>query len=221
MAATSRSSPTPLATAAMRGRARLLSLAPPEGWRDPGRLRLPPLAPAEATPGSRLLMGLIGRIGKLDAGNLWRMLMRNPRLLPGFLALASRLMPYGELPRVDTELVILRVAWNCRSRYEWGQHVDIGLRAGLAPEEIGRVTQGPAAAGWTPRQRALLLAADDMHRERMVSDATWTQLAGFLDQRRLLELLMLVGFYEGLAGVLISAGLPLDAALEHPPAGEV
>lgn len=183
----------------------------------PGRVRLPPLAATEARPRQRLLMGLIGRIGKLDAGNLWRMLMRNPRLLPGFLALASRLMPYGELPRRDTELVILRVAWNCRSRYEWGQHVDIGLRAGLTPEDIACVPQGPGAQGWTPRQRALLRAADDMHHHRMVSEATWNALAGFLDQRRLLELLMLVGFYEGLAAVLNSAGLPLDAALELPP----
>lgn len=199
---------------AASARTALLSLAPPEGWRTPGRVRLPPLSVAEARPGQRFLVGLIGRIGKLDAGNLWRMLMHNPRLLPGFLTLASRLMPYGELPRKDTELVILRVAWNCRSRYEWGQHVDIGLRTGLAPADIARVPQGPSARGWTSRQAALLLAADDMHRDRMLSDATWAQLASFLDPRRLLELLMLIGFYEGLAGVLNSAGLPLDAAVD-------
>lgn len=214
----SRPAPGPdLATDAALRRTALLALVPPAGWRTPARVRLPPLAATEARPGQRLLMSLISRIGKLDAGNLWRMLMRNPRLLPGFLALASRLMPYGELPRSETELVILRVAWNCRCRYEWGQHVDIGLRAGLAAADIARLPQGPDAAGWTSRQLALLLAADDMHRERMLSDSTWERLADFLDQRRLLELLMLIGFYEGLAGVLNSAGLPLDATLEHNP----
>jgi hypothetical protein len=45
---------------------------------------------------------------------------------------------------------------------------------------------------------------------------TWTsRRENPLDEERLLlELLMLIGYYEGLAGVLNSAGLPLDTALE-------
>lgn len=44
--------------------------------------------------------------------------------------------------------------------------------------------------------------------------STWQELSGFYDQRLLLELLVLIGFYEGLAGVLNSVGLPLDQELE-------
>jgi 3-oxoacyl-[acyl-carrier-protein] synthase III len=40
-------------------------------------------------------------------------------------------MPFGKLPRRDTELVILRVAWRCGCAYEWQQHVPIALRVGL------------------------------------------------------------------------------------------
>jgi alkylhydroperoxidase family enzyme len=114
----------------------------------------------------------------------------------------------------DTEFVILRVAWNCRSRYEWGPHVDIGLRTGLALEDVSRVTLGPDAEGWSQRQQAILKAADDIHSERMVSETTWHSLLEFFDNRFLLELLLLIGFYEGLAGVLNSTGLPLDAEPE-------
>lgn len=162
-----------------------------------------------------MLIFAIGQFGNLDATNLWLMMMHNMRLLQGYVAFARRLMPFGELPRQDTELVILRVAWNCRSRYEWGQHVDIGMRVGLQPEQIARIAQGPDAPGWEHRQVALLRAADEFHHERMISESTWQMLAGFLDQRLLLELLMLIGFYEGLAGALNSAGLPLDAAPER------
>lgn len=196
----------------------LLQLVPPEGWRTPPKARIPPLAMDQATPWQRLLMQGIERIGKLDAANLWRLLMRHPRLLRGFLMFAPVLMPFGELPRRDTELVILRVAWNSRSRYEWGQHVDIGLRAGLTPEAILRLTQGPAASGWNEPERLLLQAVDELHGDCLVSEATWHGLAGHYDERRLLELLMLAGFYRGLAGVLNSTGLELDARLQARPA---
>lgn len=193
----------------------LQQLTPPGGWRETPQVRIPPLQAHGAGFAQRLLILAVERFGQLNAGNLWRMMMHNARLLRGFLVFAPRLMPYGELPRRDTELVILRVAWNCRARYEWGQHVDIGLRAGLTPEEIARVTQGSGAPGWDVRQAALLAAADEFHHERMVAEPTWQQLAQLFDKRLLLELLMLIGFYEGLAGFLNSTGVPLDAALER------
>lgn len=193
--------------------ASLQDLLPPGGWRTPGYVRIPPLAPTKASLGQRMFIHGIRRIGRLDAANLWLLLMQNTRLLSGFLALAQRLMPFGELPRKDTELVILRVAWNCRARYEWGQHVDIALHNGLSHEDIVRITGGPEAPGWNERQLALLQATDDLHKERMVSEATWHALTRFLDAPLLLELMMLIGFYESLAGVLNSTGLPLDATL--------
>ncbi|HET8731322.1 MAG TPA: carboxymuconolactone decarboxylase family protein [Moraxellaceae bacterium] len=190
--------------------ASLQDLLPPGGWRTPGYTRLPPLDAANAGLGRRLVMHGIRRIGQLDAANLWLLLMHNVRLLRGFLAFAPALMPFGALPRKDTELVILRVAWNCRAYYEWGQHVDMALRNGLSPADIVRIAEGAEAPGWSDRQQALLRTADELHRERMVSEATWQALTRFLDEALLLELLMLIGFYESLAGVLNSTGLPLD-----------
>ncbi|MES2684462.1 MAG: carboxymuconolactone decarboxylase family protein [Pseudomonadota bacterium] len=189
-------------------------LSPPGGWRVPTGERLPPLAPERATTTQRLLIGVIKKVGKLDAANLWGLLSHNMRLMRGFLFFSSRMMPLGELERRDTELAILRVGWNCRARYEWGQHVDIGMRAGLKAEEVARIAEGPEAPGWLPHQAVLLRACDEFHHDRMVSDSTWALLAERYSERLLLELLMLIGFYEGLAGVLNSTGLPLDNALE-------
>lgn len=193
----------------------LQKLMPAGGWQTTQQTRIPPLGKQDTGFVKRLLILALARFGGLNASNLWLMLMHNARILRGFLVFAPRLMPYGELPRRDTELVILRVAWNCRARYEWGQHVDIGLRVGLQPEEIARVALGPDTSGWDSRQLALLRAADEFHHDRMVSESTWELLSVFFNQRLLIELLMLIGFYEGLAGVLNSTGLPLDAAPEQ------
>ena len=189
-------------------------LAPPGGWRQSSSLRLPPLSPRQAPFPVRMLIWFINRLGGLEASNLFLMLMHNRRLFRSWLGFASKLMPYGSLDRRDTELVILRVGWNCRARYEWGQHVDIGLRAGVSADEVRRIPAGADASGWEPRVVALLRACDEFHHERMVSDATWQMLGTHFDQRALIEVLMLIGHYEMLAGVLNSSGLPLDARLE-------
>jgi alkylhydroperoxidase family enzyme len=198
------SRPTPLAE----------QLAPPGGWCDPGRVRLTPLSRAEAGPGLSVLIRVVNLAGRLEASNLFMMLMRNFRLFWRWLMFAKQLMPYGQIDRLDTELAILRVAWNCRSRYEWGQHVDIGMRAGLDAASIARIPLGAAAPGWSPRHAALLAACDEFHAQRVISESTWQNLAIHYDAKRIIEVVMLIGHYEMLAGVLNSTGLPLDTRLE-------
>jgi alkylhydroperoxidase family enzyme len=143
------------------------------------------------------------------------MMSHNPRLLRGMLFFVSKMMPYGELNRQDTELVILRTAWNCRSHYEWGQHVSIGLDTGLTIEDIYRVTQGPDSQGWNKHQAILLNACDEFHKDRFISNDTWQNLTVYYDKKIMLELLFLIGFYDGFAGVLNSSGLPLDAEIKQ------
>jgi hypothetical protein len=48
----------------------------------------------------------------------------------------------------------------------------------------------------------------------MIGEATWLELEKHYDTRRLLEVVMLIGHYEMLAGVLNSTGLPLESRLE-------
>jgi hypothetical protein len=61
----------------------------------------------------------------------------------GYLLRASTLEPRLR------ELVVLRVGWQCRSPYEWGQHVIIGRKSGVLDSELQRVTFGPDAEGWS------------------------------------------------------------------------
>jgi alkylhydroperoxidase family enzyme len=195
-------------------------LAPPGGWIDTGVPRVAPLALSQVSPPLRLLLTLGAKWGSKRTGStvvpdVFLLLLRHPHLFWSWLRFASKLMPFGTLDRRDAELVILRVAWNCRCRYEWGQHVAIGLRAGVPAEAITRLPLGPDAPGWSPAQRALLHAVDDLHRQRQVSEETWGLLSEHLGTRQRIEITMLAGHYEMLAGVLNSACLPLEAATEE------
>ena len=94
------------------------------------------------------------------------------------------------LPRADSELVILRVAHNMGSDYEWGHHERLGRAAGLSSDEIARVRGGAAATGWSERQALLLQAADALHdrpgtRRRAVGAAAGPTFSGARADRAL------------------------------------
>ena len=122
-------------------------------------------------------------------------------------------MPFGGLPRRDTELVILRVAWQCRSAYEWHQHVPIALRVGLTPDEVAGVADGSLAGGFTQRQRTLLAVCDELLARRALSNATWSGVQETLSDREAIELCLLIGHYQGLASAIGGLGIQI----EHVP----
>lgn len=105
------------------------------------------------------------------------------------------------------ELLILRVAWRTRSGYEWNQHSRMGSDEGLTPAQLAAVAEGPADPAWSPFERALLSAVDEMVDHFEVSDPTWDVLAEALAPAQLFELLFVVGGYLALAAVLNSIGL--------------
>jgi 4-carboxymuconolactone decarboxylase len=114
------------------------------------------------------------------------------------------------LPPREREILILRVGWLCQAEYEWGQHVMIGKEAGLTDVEIARIKQGPDAEGWDSFDAVLLRAADELHADAFVSDATWQQLAERYDTRQLMDVVFAVGQYTLVSMALNSFGVQLD-----------
>lgn len=190
----------------MRG---LLDLAPPDGWHpsDPSRLG-PPVGSGGLL--YRLVRRVLRAFGRTQVPNLFLLLMRSPRLFVPWAWLGSRLMPYGRLDPLDRERMILRVAWNCRCRYEWLQHVEIGLSVGLSPGDVRAVVHGPEAQTG-PLQRTLLRACDELHRDRRIGDETARELGRALSDEQVLEVMFLVGHYAGLAGLLNSSAVEIEA----------
>jgi alkylhydroperoxidase family enzyme len=161
-------------------------------------------------PGGRRQLGLlntgIARVAGIatrgEPPRIFTTLGRHRRLFRRWLWFAGALMPGGKLPREETELVILRVAHNTSSEYEWSQHERMGKRAGLSEEEISRVRAGAEAPGWSERRALLLRAADEMHEQRQIGPELWAQLSRHLNEVLLIELCMLIGHYEMLAMTL-------------------
>jgi alkylhydroperoxidase family enzyme len=173
-------------------------------------------------PGTRREIGplnaaIVRVLGLATGGrppHIFTTLARHRGLFRRWLWFAGALMPGGKLPRADSELVILRVAHNAGSEYEWGHHERLGRKAGLSAGQVQRVREGADAPGWSQRQALLLRAADAMHADGEIGDELWTRLAAELDEVRLIELCMLIGHYEMLAMTLNT----LRVEPEHPDA---
>jgi alkylhydroperoxidase family enzyme len=173
--------------------------------------RLEPLPVEELDPEIR------ERLGDGPVLNIFRTLAHHPKLLKRWLVFGSHVLGRSTLSPRDREILILRVGWLCRAEYEWSQHVGIGRAAGLADPEIERIAEGPDAPGWSDRERALLRAADELHADAFVGDATWSELADHYDPQQLLDLLFTVGQYRLVSMALNSLGVQLEPGAPRFP----
>ena len=146
-----------------------------------------------------------------------RTLAHQPSLLAPFLGWAAALAGRGALTRRDSELLALRVAWLCRSAYEWGHHAEYARAAGLSAEEIERAAVGADAPGWSESERALLVAADELHGRQRLTDASWRALRAHFHPAQLVEIPLVVGQYTMLSMLANAIGVPLEDGLAGLP----
>jgi len=162
--------------------------------------RLDPV-PDDALGGSGLaLVERMRRITRFDRDEpvhpFFLTLAHQPAFFEAFMEFGMTAMAACRLGKRERELVILRTGWLCGAPYQFGEHVVTAREIGMTGEEIERVKQGSHAAGWDERERALLRAAEELHADAMISDATWAVLAAWLEPPELIELPMIVGHYH-------------------------
>ena len=177
------------------------------------RERIPPLAEHEWTDEQRRLLEYAYR-----HGGFYNVIGTLARHWPASKALAHLgahvLGPTSTLVPRERELLILRTAWLCQAEYEWAQHVQIGLKAGVTRAEIDAVKRGPDDPNWDSFDATLLRAADELHADQRIADATWHTLTTRYDTQQLMDVVIAVGQYTLVAMALKSFGTPLDDGLE-------
>ena len=95
--------------------------------------------------------------------------------------------------------------------------MEIGLACGLKADEIARIKQGPEAAGWSPADQALLLAADALHHDHHIPDDVWAKLSAHFDRKSCMDVVFTVGQYTQVSMILNSFGVQLDAGQTLDP----
>lgn len=163
----------------------------------------------------KLSVSVAKTFGRPEIPNVFKLLAINQDIFWRWLFFASRLMPYGELTDREREIIILRVAWLCRCRYEWGQHIEIGQnKAKLSDEDIVNISKGINAFA-NPKEQLIIKACNEFINKKAISTETWNLLSKYYNNKLMIEISVLIGHYEMLAGILNSTGLQLEPKIEQ------
>jgi alkylhydroperoxidase family enzyme len=177
----------------------------------------PHIAAVEETALTAAQREILGPYGKSERTlYLFRACVRTPDLCRAWV---PSLTYFGSSPLSarDKELLILRTCWLCKNEYTWANHMAGAKRAGLTDEDIVRVTQGPTAKGWSSADAMVLRAADELHQDQVLQEATWKTLSERYSERELTDAMFIVGQYTFISMWARSGEFPLEAGVKGFP----
>ena len=177
--------------------------------------RVAPIDPADWTPEVRKWLDPNGSGRSVAA--IYRTYAHHLKMDIPRTAVSEHIRQRSTLSPVIRELLIMRIGWLCRSEYEWAAHAPAGRRAGMSEADVQHVIAGPGS-GADPLTDALLRASDELYRDDVISDATWSALASRLDARQLLDVLTTSGGYRMVSMALNTLGVQLEPGAVRFPA---
>ncbi|MBL4865320.1 MAG: carboxymuconolactone decarboxylase family protein [Pseudomonadales bacterium] len=179
------------------------------------RMKIPRVKPVEKSDWNEEQLAAMGKAsmdGKIL--NIFKTLVHHPSLAKRWMVFANHIMGKSSLSKRDREIVILRMGWQCKSGYEWGQHVVIAKHSDLNDDEIEHIKIGPDENFWTAKESLLLLATDQLHSDAFVSDDTWQKLEKHYSTQQLMDIVFTAGQYNLVSMVLNTFGVQLDEGME-------
>jgi alkylhydroperoxidase family enzyme len=126
---------------------------------------------------------------------------------------AGGLLDRGPLSLREREIVIDRTCARTGCEYEWGVHVSTFAEAAHFTDEQVRATvlEGADAPCWSAAEQALIAAADALHVRATLSADEFKVLASHYDDAKILEIMLLCGFYRTVSYLANGLDLPLEA----------
>jgi alkylhydroperoxidase family enzyme len=140
---------------------------------------------------------------------LYQALANSPKLLRAYSTLAKGLRYEADTPRELREIVILRIGQLTGSEYEWAHHRKMAADAGVPEEKVTGLQRWRESELFDPRERAALRCADEMH-DLALSDEGFRELSEVFTNAEVVEIVLLVAFYETVARVIQALGLEVE-----------
>ena len=135
-------------------------------------------------------------------------LMRSPRLLERLQKVGEYLRFESVLPTRLNEFATLIVSRHWTQQFEWRVHAPLALAAGTHADTIAAVREGRRPTTMSDDEALVHDVVTELLVNRGVCDATYARAVARLEERGLVELVGLVGYFAALSMVLNVAHTP-------------
>lgn len=171
--------------------------------------RIPPLPLEEWTDEQRKLVGPLAE--RTNGHNVIGLYVKHWDAFKARRAWSAHVLgPTSTLTPRERELLIMRTGYVADSEYEWAQHKQPSLDAGISLEEIERIKLGGSADGWTETEAVLLDLTDELVRTHTLSDPVWERLTAHLSTQQVMDAIFTVTHYLTVAIFLRSLNVQID-----------
>jgi 4-carboxymuconolactone decarboxylase len=145
--------------------------------------------------------------------NVMRMVVHAEEAWPYWMKAGSKLLTATVLEPRLRELIIIRIGHLQNSPYEVAQHDPLARQLGVTDVQLEALSMGDTTAvGFTETETAALATVTELLEGKQVSDHTFAGLHGHLGDRGVVEMLLLVAQYAGLALFLNALQVDIDPA---------
>lgn len=177
--------------------------------------RFPPLTYTEMTPAQKAMTDHVLTGERHNMGGPFNILLRSPEMGDLAQRLGAELRFHSELPPKLRELAIITTARFWTVQFEWSAHRRAAERAGLQPAVIEAIASGKRPAGLDPDESAIYNFCSELLATHQVSDPVFHDAVTRFGERRVVNLVSLVGYYQLVAMLLNTDRYPMPAG--QPP----
>jgi 4-carboxymuconolactone decarboxylase len=177
--------------------------------------KLPDPTSSLSPHGQELYQRLVAKRGRIDG--MYRSLLNHPELTQ-YVSDLGTFLRFGAsaLPDALRELLILWVARELGAAYEWVKHEPVARKAGVSQDVLEAIRTHRDPPGLDGLQQAALAAAQCVLHRRSIPQAVQDELTAALGVEGVVELVVLCGFYEMIAGVIFAFDVPLPEGETDP-----
>lgn len=138
-------------------------------------------------------------------------LLRSPEVMLRAKAMGDYLRFESSLPPRLNELAIIVTARQWGQAYEWHAHRPLAEKGGLRAEIADAVADGRRPLDMSIDEAAVYDFAIELHHNKCVSDATYARAQELFDEKGIIDLTAVCGYYSMIAMVLNVARTQLPA----------
>ena len=142
--------------------------------------------------------------------NVQRMMANAQGLFPHRSRLSNALFTQIKLDPRLREIAILRTAKDCRSIYEWTQHVPAAKHVGVTDEQIAAIEKWSEAGCFSEIDRLVLQLTDEVNSNVKGSRETVEALKRHVSPGEIIELLIVIGHWRQTASILETIEVELE-----------